>query len=225
MFSTVYLVGAALILVSYILMADAVSLDCKARNIKSRVAYSVLTFFFPVIVGIVYACTRKNAKKVNDEPVNNAKQLAKKSVITFIIAVIIFVGGMGAIGYSVANDTVDMLNDTSQASELYDMNGVKYDNLDDVLYYDAELNEYKYLFDEENYTEYFVNQSNGEKLEAENCYISEDGYLYYDENNEITANDDYVTSTDSKGNTYFYSTDVYWDSNGEMVDFLGNSLK
>lgn len=46
-----------------ILIAVAINLDCRAKNIGARVSYTVLALFFPLIVGIVYAAKRKGAQK------------------------------------------------------------------------------------------------------------------------------------------------------------------
>lgn len=46
-----------------ILMAVAINLDCRAKNINARRSYTVLALFFPLIVGIIYAIKRKGAQK------------------------------------------------------------------------------------------------------------------------------------------------------------------
>lgn len=40
------------------LLMLAIGFDCKAKNNDKRTMWMVLTFFFPIIVGIIYACTR-----------------------------------------------------------------------------------------------------------------------------------------------------------------------
>ncbi|WP_177917757.1 hypothetical protein [uncultured Eubacterium sp.] len=52
------------------LLCAAVSFDAKARGVKERTLYTVLTFFFPLIVGIVYLCTRKNCAKIQPKICN-----------------------------------------------------------------------------------------------------------------------------------------------------------
>lgn len=46
-----------------IFLTVAVFLDCKARNIAAKTSYTIATFFFPIIAGIVYAVKRKSAQK------------------------------------------------------------------------------------------------------------------------------------------------------------------
>lgn len=74
----------------HILMAIAVSKDCKAKAVINSGVYVVLTFFFPIITGIVYACKRNNAAKAEEKP-ENSKKLADSSVLFFVLAVIVFI--------------------------------------------------------------------------------------------------------------------------------------
>lgn len=78
------------LIIFHILMAVAVSKDCKSKAIINSSSYVVLTFFFPVITGIVYACKRKTAKKAEELP-ENAKALADSSVLFFVLSVAVFI--------------------------------------------------------------------------------------------------------------------------------------
>ena len=145
----IYLLIAVLIsLAVRILMALAVEADCRAKNIKEKTAYTVLTFFFPVIVGIVYACTRNSAKRntkvcahcnliVDGDiaacpscqcpsfyypPVPEEKQLVKKSMILFAVAAILYVGTQvfanTAVSYLVRSS--DWLNNFKNGTSQYE---------------------------------------------------------------------------------------------------------
>ncbi len=46
-----------------VLLTIAVFLDCKAKNIAAKASYTIATFFFPVLAGIIYAVKRKTAQK------------------------------------------------------------------------------------------------------------------------------------------------------------------
>lgn len=48
----------------------AINEDAKAIGIKNKTAYLVLSFFFPVIVAIVYFCKRKKAEKIQPKICN-----------------------------------------------------------------------------------------------------------------------------------------------------------
>lgn len=78
------------LIIFHILMTISVSKDCKSKAIINSSSYVVLTFFFPVITGIVYACKRNNAQKAEELP-ENSKALADSSVLFFVLAVIVFI--------------------------------------------------------------------------------------------------------------------------------------
>lgn len=222
MFTTnliVTLAAGVLGLLFNILMAIAVEQDCRARNIKAKTTYSLLTFFFPIIVGVVYACTRKNAQKISDEPVPNAQKLAKKSVALFVVAVIAFIAAGGLQIYSIvtaANDYVDGIDDIAY----YDMKGNEYENIEEVLLYDADGNVYEYSLDENSY----VNRTTGDSYDSYMCYVTKDGYFYYDEDGSIEASDDYSSYVDTDGTEYYLTSGVYWTADGEMTNSLDNAL-
>ncbi len=44
--------------------------DAKARGIKDSTVYTVLEFFFPIIVAVVYLCNRKKAAKIQPKLCN-----------------------------------------------------------------------------------------------------------------------------------------------------------
>ncbi len=58
------LVSFVLSIVVRVFIMLAIGEDAKAIGIKNRTLYMVLAFFFPLIVGIVYLCTRKSAAKI-----------------------------------------------------------------------------------------------------------------------------------------------------------------
>lgn len=47
--------------------------DAKARGVKDATIYTVLEFFFPIIVAIVYLCNRKKAAKIQPKLCNNCR--------------------------------------------------------------------------------------------------------------------------------------------------------
>ena len=111
-----FVLSVILGIVFRILLAIAINLDCRARNIGARKIYTVLTVFFPAIIGIVYAIKRKGEKKelkvcrscgtkasaysakcpkcgglfLMDYTPPKAKQLKTASIILCVIALIAF---------------------------------------------------------------------------------------------------------------------------------------
>lgn len=60
-----YLVVSLLIVLCNAFIAIAINNDATARDLKKGKTYAVLAFFFPVIVGIIYGCTRKKMEKIH----------------------------------------------------------------------------------------------------------------------------------------------------------------
>lgn len=48
----------------------AINFDSRSRNLKSTTLFTVLTVFFPLITGIIYACVRNSAEKNKKECAN-----------------------------------------------------------------------------------------------------------------------------------------------------------
>lgn len=44
-------------------IALAINLDCRAENLAQRKGFTILAFFFPIIIGIIYATKRKSMQK------------------------------------------------------------------------------------------------------------------------------------------------------------------
>lgn len=63
MFSAYTAVGTILMIAHRLLMALAINLDCRARNIGARRIFTVLSFFFPIVIGVIYCIRRKGLNK------------------------------------------------------------------------------------------------------------------------------------------------------------------
>lgn len=107
--------------------------------------------------------------------------------------------------------------ETTVASSFYDRDGIEYTNEEDVLFYDAEGNVYNKVMDED-YLPNFVNVETGESYFGMLCYISEDGYLYYDEDNSLDRiKGSLNTYQDSTGKKYYDISTVHWDDLGNLT--------
>ena len=197
-----------------ILFALAIHRDCKAKNIKAKTAYTVLAFFFPFIVGIVYACTRNTAQRNSSELPANSAKLAKQSVILFVVSVILFVATIGISAYFTISAATGIMGNVS-AAEYYDIKGNKFeDSYVDI--YDKDGNAYQYYLNEETYEAFYVNKETGEKFDDYMCYVDEEGCFFYDENEELSDTDDLISQVDADGNKYYYANSVYWDEDGNL---------
>jgi predicted nucleic acid-binding Zn ribbon protein len=193
-----------------ILFMLSIGFDCKAKGNKKQAMWMILSFFFPIIVGIVYACTR--SKNVSEQKVcvscgatlsatdnfcttcgnssftyaenPNSKKQNKTSIILFAITVVCFVAYMVLYVTLVANLTSQVLSD--------------YDNDLDSDYY----SDY-YDYDYETHYGYTVN---GETV-------------YYDKNGNVYNDDDDVVYYDNDNNTYTYDEDDYCFVNSMNEEF------
>lgn len=96
-----------------------------------------------------------------------------------------------------------------------------------VPYYDKDLNKYAYSFDSQLLKGFYTKLSTGEKFENEYCFVDENGYLVYLNNQELSEHKNEngsKTYTDSNGNTYFRASSVNWDKDGNMYNSHGDLL-
>lgn len=212
-----------------IFMVAAISQDCKARMIKAKNTYCVLTFFFPFIVGIVYACTRKKAQALPTvSPDHNPKKHAKNSIICFIVVVILYLSSVGVGVYmnfsGAVDDFVENISSGLGFDDLtlpeeyrYDRNGAYYED-GNIPLFDRDNNKYVYEEAEDIMDDsYYVCEQTGEKFESYFCYVDKDGYFYYDKNDELEfASEDSFDMVDKDGNVYYTASSTYWDATGAL---------
>lgn len=107
---------------------------------------------------------------------------------------------------------------TEQASQnvFYDAKGNAYDNRLDVLFYDEQGNTYR-LEVVEDYMPDYVNVETGERLNGFQCYVTEQGYLYYDNDDKLSLKDGSMSIyTDANGNEYYDISTATWNSDGTL---------
>ncbi len=214
-----YLIALGMSFLTSLFLCLAVNMDAKAKNIKSRKTYAVLTFFFPLIAGIVYACTRKNAQRLDTPPVENAQKLVKTSVILFVIAAVIYVASSG-FGIYVGTTQLSKFDDYTTV-ETYDMKGNLVTDDDEIPLYDRDGNKYILVenITDDDYISYYENEATKEQYDSILVYIDEEGYFYYDEKGAVDMNDD-GDFVDADGKKYYSPNTMFWDENGELKNYL-----
>lgn len=231
----------------------AIGFDCKAKNVKSRTAYMVLAFFFPVIVAIVYLCNKnKYNMAAAEQEIPNREKDAKSGKICTILAIIFMVASITCSGIYAASMvktlmSADLPGDLMQDLEnltgenffddtgirygfnvdgktvYYDMNGKAYENSAEVPFYDKDGNAYTYTIDNK-YNEYLVDAT-GKKIDYYLAFVGADGYVVFDETNSFGINDD-LDYVDTNGNVCYTAYDVSWDADGNMIySYDGSPIK
>ena len=210
-----------------VLFMLAINYDCRARNLKTTTLFTILSFFFPLITGIVYACVRKDAEPNSkycsacNTPVDgaakfcpacgspalitvakeNAQQLAKTSVTLFVIAVIVFALSFGA---STAR-TVMAVKAGADYVESYDKNGLE-KKLEDYLKNYIDLDEIEDELEEGlNDLEDEEDTSDEEETTDINDVIG--NLRFYDRDGNSYKSTEDVPYYDKDGKVYFYRKD------------------
>lgn len=187
-FTMFALISGVLSLVGKVLLVIAVGNDAKARGLKSRTAFMILVFFFPLVVGIIYLCVRDSAAKIvpqmccnchatlapeyqqcpncggfllQDYLVPNAVNLKKSAKTCLIIAIICYIAGSGLYSYSAMRFGADVLDNI-----IGEDNG-EYDNYDE--YFDD------YFSD--NHQDDYNNDRGGENADSDDS-AGEDFYNF-----------------------------------------------
>lgn len=203
-----------LLLVFHFLAASAVSKDCRAKGIEKKDSFVILTFFFPVITGIVYACKRKKYASA-DLPENSAG-FASSAKFLSVIAVIALIAS-GVVG------TMSMSNSDPMITNKYDI--IKYDRNGDAYFFNQKINYYDRegnVYQMTDTNSEFVNTETNEKYEYYNCVVDSDGYfLLVDGDNYEIIGDNIVSY---EGHSYLLAMRAKWDRDGLLYDSWGNQV-
>lgn len=110
--------------------------------------------------------------------------------------------------------------DGEPLATFYDVHGNEYDDLYDVPLYDKQGNTYTHKdawFTAGSYTD-----QNGKSYDGDYCYLSEDGYFYFDENEELKPyKDSYDYYTDGETIYYYLFNRVYLENDGTIYEKSG----
>ena len=141
-----------------------------------------------------------------------------KKTATLLLAILALMSVFSACSKSVDTQTETTKAQTTASQEqYYDAKGNVYSSSLDVLFYDKDGNSYK-LEVVEDYMPDYVNQSTGERLNGFQCYITEQGCLYFDEDNKLSLKDGSMSIYyDDSKNVYYDISTVSWDKNGNLI--------
>lgn len=205
-----------------ILLAVAISKDCKARDNGSGILWGLFTLITPIFAGIIYAVysrllvDRKGETEQDFKNIKKSKKLTIWAILLYVVAVVIAIvciitGAASAIAGMESDDGTNI--NSLMYDGYYDMNGIKYDEGSKVILYDKDGNSYHIEEDPEgwNYYPYFDEKGNSYSLEQ--CYISEDGYFYYDEDESLVP--------DSNGILDYEYDKIFYDKEGNKYKLIG----
>lgn len=205
------------LLIFHILAAIAVSKDCTARGITKKDSFVILTFFFPLIAGIVYGCKRKKLSNPDDMPENSAHIMSSAKFLSVIAVIMFAVSGIYG--------TMTMNNSDSMMTYHYDI--IKYDRNGDAYFFNQKINYYDregnvYQISDDHAA--LINVDTQESFEYLICFIDKDGYVVFLDNDDRLNGrllDDIYFIDD---HMYIYFFDVKWDREGLLYNSYGNRI-
>lgn len=205
----------------------AIGFDCRAKGIKRRAMWMVLSLLFPVPVAIIYACVRNNEEKENyknclscgavlDERVSycagcgcgefapceaeKKQKYAKNSITCLIVSIVSYVLSLACIlGFYFS--AFAMLDDTFDGIINNSVLGGSYNHqIDD---YD---NTYHYGYDVDDKTVYYDREGNE--------YTEDLAVVYYDKNNNTYVIDEGEYRFKGSDGKMYYAGYSYVDEDG-----------
>ena len=146
------------------------------------------------------------------------KKFLKVLLIIFIILLLFIV----AVSFLFVIKKYKLNKDSGFKQKYFDVQGISYENFDEVPLYDKNNNKYTYLRITENTFSYYVNNSTNEKLIESSCYVDENGFFFYDSSNilrpvELDDNEFSIKRVfkDDKGNKYYLAYGTVFDQTGK----------
>lgn len=188
----------------------------KARQDKHKALWLFAIVVSPFFARLAYEVYRRWIAKKEIPSVKGSTAFLIISMVTYILSAVftvIFLVSMG-IGY------IKSVVDGEPLDVFYDVHGNEYYDAYDVPLHDKEGNTYIYesaWFSVGNYTDQYGNTYDGD-----HCYLSEDGYFYYDARDELIPYADFDRYY-TDGETVYYSLfdRVYWEEDGTIYDISG----
>lgn len=179
-----------LILLLKALYAFVIHQKCNCDNKKTKNVLTYLSIPFPIITGIV--CLVRYRKSTKD-------------IFTVLITLIFTLVSTVAIG--------TMYGDNTNV-KYYDKDGTSHTYLFDMRYTDADGNVYTYNYNKSGYDYFYINSTDN-YLDADFCYLDENGYFYYDDDMSISAKDE-TCCVDEDGSIYYAAKNATFNKDGTI---------
>lgn len=215
--ATGYLVFVPVLrMVAVVCMAVSTYILLKARDDKHKLWWIVGVLFAPIFARVVFEVYRRWAAPKDSQAPKGSTPCLIISLLAFVLSAVLLVISIITIGLGYLKSEID----GEPLATYYDVHGNEYDDLYDVPLYDEAGNVYTHQpawFTTGSYID-----QNGKEYDGDFCYLSEDGYFYFDEGNTLTPyRDSYDYYTD--GETVYYNlfNRVYWEEDGTIFGFTG----
>lgn len=122
-------------------------------------------------------------------------------------------------------ESVENLKKVSVGGLFYDKEGYVYNNVETVPYYTSDGRKYYYYcktIEDKTHTvgntkEYYLTDRQGSFYKADNCFIDENGYLYFNTLGSLTYDKDEKKFVSSSGEKYTKAFETSWNEKGELI--------
>lgn len=203
--------------IASLFMAVSIYKLLKARGDNHKFLWMLAVWASPIGTRVCFEIYRRfmNPKKIGK---------VKRSVLSFWISVGFFLlsvffatASIVSLGAGIIKSEID----GEPLSIFYDVYGNEYEYTGDVPLYDQQGNKYTYQAEWFTIGNYVT--ENGEILDGNCCYLSEDGWFYYDKNNELKQSEKlyYDYYTDGEKLYYALGKHVYWERDGSIYEVSG----
>lgn len=208
-------IAPTLRLIATVLMAISLYRLLKSRQDRRIVLWMIATFIAPIVTRIAFEIYSRWIAKKETEKVRTSLPLLIAALILYAVAAAFTVASVFSMGAGLIKSEID----GELISTYYDRQGNEYGDCYDIVLYDKSGN--KYTYESEWFTFKYVDQ-NGKSYDGDYCYLSEDGYFYYDEGNELKPYEDtYDYYTDGETVYYWLMNRVYWTEDGTVYERSG----
>ena len=211
-----YIIAPVLRLLGIVFMAISTYKLLRARGDDHKLLWIVAIFASPIIARIAFEIYRRWICKKEVVRAKGSIAFLMASIASLILAMLLTVISVFLIGAGYIKSEID----GEPLATFYDVHGNEYHDLYDVLLYDREGNTYTH--ESAWFTNGYYIDQNGNSYDGSYCYLSEDGYFYFDEKNELKPyKDSYDYYTDGETVFYFLWCPVYWEEDGSIYEKSG----
>lgn len=190
----------------------------KARQDNHKVIWILAIVFSPVLARIAYEVYRRWIAKKEIKIVKGSTLFLIIAIVTFVLSVLLSIVCVISTGIGFIKSEID----GEPLAIFYDVYGNEYYDLYEVPLYDKEGNTYTYesgWFSAGTYVD-----QGGKTYDGEYCYLSKDGYFYYDTNDILKpCQNSYDYYTDGEHVFYYLFNRVYWGKDGTIWEFTGRT--
>ena len=188
----------------------------KARQDNHKFLWVVAICFSPIIARIAFEVYRRWISKKETVRVKGSTPFLITSIIAFVLSAILMIVSVISMGIDYIKSEID----GEPLATFYDVHGNEYHDLYDVPLYDKQGN--IYIHEDAWFTAGSYTDQNGKSYDGDYCYLSEDGYFYFDENEELKPyKDSYDYYTDGETIYYYLFNRVYWENDGTIYEKSG----